>query len=244
MIIPKKLLTFWLILFIPVFIVLLYGTYKQQEKNVTVIKQRANLVKHIGSKLPMLPLKDTSNKRVSLNHSFRRITIIDFWFAGCGPCIAEMKQFSKLFHEYPNKFEIISISVDPLSEWKRVLTGKSSENLSFLSSHKDTLWSHLNLDTASAVNFLSSSLNLTQYPSYLVVDSNGSVIEAPQSAVDYIEKVIGKEKGLAFFLTKTFSTEDGWINLAFSYLFYSGLFWTVTILFFWLRSLVKKRNSR
>lgn len=245
MFIPKKVLKFWLILFIPLFIALGYGTYRHQQKNTTPtsVEQRASLIKHIGSKLPLLPLKNTSYKFVSLNHSFQRPVILDFWFEGCSPCIAEMKQFSKLLKEYPGKFEIISISIDPLSEWKNVLNGKSSENLSFLFNDKDTLWTHLNLDTANPSSFLVSSLNLSQYPSYFVLDSNGTIIETPQSAVKYIEKVIGKKMNFTHFLWKSFTSEEGWINLLFSFLYYSGLFWSLVILILWIRILLKTRNS-
>lgn len=245
MYIPKKILRFWLILFIPLFIALLYGTYRQQQKNTspTTVEQRASLIKHIGSKLPLLPLKNTSYKSVSLNHSFRQPVILDFWFAGCGPCIAEMKQFAKLLQDYPGKFEIISISIDALSEWKEVLNGKSSEKLSFLSNNKDTLWTHLNLDTTNPSSYLDSSLNLRQYPSYFVLDSSGTIIETPQSAVDYIEKIIGKKKDFTHFLSKSFSSEEGWINLLFSFLYYSGLFWSLVILILWISLLLKNRNS-
>lgn len=227
------------------FIALIYGTYRNEQKNTsaTTIKQRENLIKHIGQQLPLLPLKDASYKPVSLNKHFQRPVIIDFWFAGCGPCIAEMKQFAKLLQDYPGKFEIISISIDAFSEWEKVLSGQSAEKLSFLSNPKDTLWTHLNLDTANAPGYLDSLLNLRQYPSYFVLDNNGSVIETPRSAVDYIEKVLGHKKGFANFLRKSFTSGDGWINSLFSFLYYSGLFWSVTILVIWVRELLKKGQS-
>lgn len=245
MFISKRIIKLWLILFVPIFFTLAYGTYRQRQKNTyaATVEQNASTSKHVGSRLPILPLKDTSINPVTLKFHFERPVIIDFWFAGCSPCITEMKQFAKLLKEYPGQFEVISISIDALSGWKETVSGKSSEKLRFLSTGKDSLWTHLNLDTADAPGYLKSQLNLSGYPSYFILDNNGYIVATPKSAVDYIEKVIVRENGFIYFFRKTFSSEDGWINSLFSFLYYSGLFWSVTIFILWTSSLLKKRHS-
>lgn len=50
-----------------------------------------------------------SDKTFSVLDNRGKITIINFWFDGCGPCIAELPHFNSLYEEYKDDVEVIAI---------------------------------------------------------------------------------------------------------------------------------------
>lgn len=50
-----------------------------------------------------------SDEKFSVVNNLGKITIINFWFDGCGPCIAELPHFNSLYEEYKDYVEVIAI---------------------------------------------------------------------------------------------------------------------------------------
>lgn len=48
------------------------------------------------------------------NHLMGKITVVNFWFEGCAPCIAELEALTDLFNKYKNNisFQFLSFTVD------------------------------------------------------------------------------------------------------------------------------------
>jgi|GEM_PF-1013602 len=61
----------------------------------------------------LFPLTDFVKANVSKNISQNRYILVDFWFSGCAPCIAQFKELKETYKKYNKKgFEIIAISID------------------------------------------------------------------------------------------------------------------------------------
>lgn len=100
-----------------------------------------------------------------------KITVINFWFVACKPCVDEMPQLNKLAKKYAEK-DVVFIA--PALD--------SSENIqSFLKNHafdyqilpNTILWSH--------------TLGLNTYPTHILVNPNGIVEKVFVGAAEDIE---------------------------------------------------------
>ncbi len=65
----------------------------------------------IGSTFPQFECTSISNEKIDQNYFKDRITIVNFWFEGCAPCVAEIPGFNQLAAKYskePLRFLAIS----------------------------------------------------------------------------------------------------------------------------------------
>ncbi|MBX9782039.1 MAG: AhpC/TSA family protein [Chitinophagaceae bacterium] len=93
----------------------------------------------------------------------KKITLVDFWFNSCNPCISQFSLLRQFYSEYQNKgFNIIGISVDRAKDslkWKQVI---SKEKLP---------WTQL-IDLNSAAQ----RLGINAYPTNFLLDSSGKIV--------------------------------------------------------------------
>jgi thiol-disulfide isomerase/thioredoxin len=103
-----------------------------------------------------------------------RLRVLDFWFTGCAPCVADHKVIVKNLLFFKNKgVEIVSISIDESFDvWKRYLK-KSSYT-----------WTNL-LITDQSRQIL-SLLGVSTYPTYYIVNAKDEIVASYNS----IEEVI------------------------------------------------------
>jgi hypothetical protein len=98
-------------LFLPIILILstiIYGFTKINDRYLN---------QNINKKFELNYVVDTIGNKLKLNFD-NKITIIDFWFVGCSPCISEMEQFSSLLKGRENEITIYSISIDDSQYWK------------------------------------------------------------------------------------------------------------------------------
>lgn len=90
---------------------------------------------------------------------------IDFWFTDCKPCIADHKKLKALSSKFKAaNINIIGISTDHyLSKWQAFLSKNQYD------------WLNLK-EISGADDRLSIDLGLLAFPTYLVVDSNGNLL--------------------------------------------------------------------
>ena len=158
-----------------------------------------SLTKNIGEQFSIEDFINTSGKSVQLDFTKSDITIIDFWFNGCGPCIKEMSQFEQLLKGKEKQISIISISISSYLLWKKLFTEKS-DTYAFLTNSISN-WQHLNLkaikepylkdeDSNDRIDEIISKLDVSFYPSFFVINKEGIIIARPMSAVEYIKNNI------------------------------------------------------
>jgi thiol-disulfide isomerase/thioredoxin len=169
------------------------GTDQAQER---LELKKKSLQTKVGEKFVVGNIIDSSERLVQLDFTKSDITIIDFWFNECPPCIEEMKQFVTLLKGREKKITVISISINGYGLWKSILQ-KPVGRFSFLTNQVSN-WEHYNLQSvedeslknivpADSQEQLKSDLNITFYPAYFVVDRFGVILSRPVSAVDYIK---------------------------------------------------------
>jgi len=240
-----KLIIIWILLYIPVMLIgmgIIFHIVENHRKE----KYRDNL-KHIGEKIEINNLVDLDNNRVKLQYK-PNITIIDFWFKGCKPCIEHMEQFIPLISGMDNKISVISISVDDRNIWEPLF--KEDSPLPFLTK-KISNWKHYSVAdttfkeseyrtvTRNASDFLLDRFGVKSFPFYMVLDRNGNLIDVPASGLEYIEQVVYNQSAFRVYWTKmlTGMMSSKKIQTIFMVVFvgYSLFYWLIIFIFLLIR---------
>lgn len=247
----------WLIGFSALLLLLIAGwwyVYSYASKQKMKYQQARTLrEKYVGKDFPMDQITDLDGRPVT-RKIFRnkKYSVVDFWFAGCSPCIEEMKNFPRYLEE-DTDLQIVSVSVDPLSLQKRILagqrnpavdsTGKQAETaqfadqragataLSFLTRRYDD-WHHLNKEATAEQYSSGHGLDIWYFPSYFLVDADGKILDRYNVFAEYyyspMMKFIRDRSGFLYFLV--LNRGLFMISVAGALLFYliaSGLFLSI-----------------
>jgi thiol-disulfide isomerase/thioredoxin len=75
----------------------------------------------VGKLFPPLQCVNRTNEKFSSAIFFKsKLTLVDFWYSGCGPCRAQFNRLKDLYSQFGNKgFEIVGISVDSDKDKKK-----------------------------------------------------------------------------------------------------------------------------
>jgi Thiol-disulfide isomerase and thioredoxins len=88
--------------------------------------------------------------------------LLDFWSAGCGPCIMAIPEMKEISEIYKDKLTVISISSDPKDIWEQT------------SKEKDITW--VNLNDFKSGNGIWLQYGVTGIPHYVIISPEGKVI--------------------------------------------------------------------
>ena len=92
------------------------GTIRLQQYVDSMIQQKEIKSQQlIGTIYPAFAIANTSEGGTINNQALKgKITIINFWFEACAPCIAELDALSNLYNKYKNNasFQFLSLTVD------------------------------------------------------------------------------------------------------------------------------------
>jgi len=180
------------------FLITVSACQNKSSKNVEKFERdKGSLKENIGEKFQVDNILDTTGKVVTLDFTKSEITIIDFWFNDCPPCLEEMKQFAEILKGKENRISVISISINQFWLWKPTLT-EHKGRFSFLS-NPVLNWKHYSLQSmqdeklrnefsSDRIKELQKKYNITFFPSYFVVDKNCIIQSRPESAVKFIEQ--------------------------------------------------------
>lgn len=102
----------------------LFSQHMNQEAINALMKRKDSIIQsNIGAKFP--PFKAVTLKGDKLTESSLsgKITIINFWFEGCSPCVAEFEALNELYRTFENNpdFEFISFTLDPPEDAKKTV---------------------------------------------------------------------------------------------------------------------------
>ena len=118
----------------------------------------------VGRAAPELSLTDLKGKPLTLASLKGRTVLLDFWTTWCGPCRADGPSLEKLFRRYGEKdLMIVGISV---SEEREIVE-------KFLNEHPHTYPIAL-----SSENELPLPYQISVFPTYIVIDRDGTVTAA------------------------------------------------------------------
>ena len=222
-----RLFIYWILLFLPIaliFSTIIYGVSKINDRYLN---------QNINKKIELNYIVDTLGNKVVLNFN-SKVTIIDFWFVGCAPCVSEMRQFDALLKGKEKEISIFSISIDDANYWK-------NPNSPFLTKTVNN-WKFYALDSKALPDkntYLRDLFNFNHFPSYIVVDKKGNIIEVPKSAVVYIKENYCYKNWILFFWTECLFTKD-YILFQVMFIPYTILFWLTILIGFIIKKKTKK----
>ena len=88
--------------------------------------------------------------------------LLDFWAAGCGPCIMAMPEMKEVSEMYQENLTVVSISIDSKKTWK------------IISEEKDITW--VNLNDFNGFDGIALRYGVTGIPHYVVISPEGKVM--------------------------------------------------------------------
>lgn len=120
-------------------------------------------------------LTDIANKQVRFTLKDARYYILDFWFLACPPCIKDHISINRNLAKLRTKgIAILSISTDDnFSMWRKYLQSHKYKWQNFLEDKNNTL---------------SNKLGISSFPTYVIIDANGSIQGMYNSFSDVLKK--------------------------------------------------------
>jgi peroxiredoxin len=120
-----------------------------------------------GVAAPSFRLMDTNGKAVALQDLRGKVVYLDFWFAGCKPCLAEAPAAAKLKQQFAGRdvvFAYISIETN-VDSWKQAVEqhGLASSNSVHL------------LDPEG--RYATRAYHVEGFPTYVLLDRQGRVLD-------------------------------------------------------------------
>lgn len=228
----KKYFIYWIILYLPFAIVCTYIAYVLIEKESD---KKSNLNYWIGRQFPPNRLfLNSQGEKTKLEYS-TEYTILDFWFMRCSPCIEEMKLFEEVLKKNKGNIFIYSISIDNFLTWQKLFNENIKLNGLLMNAVKSNSWKQLSIATKtdSLLNYgmvAKREFKIQQYPSYLVLDRNGTVISTPKNLNEFISTKINNQSKYIFFIKNILKSEDK-VKIIRAYSIAYTIFFMLTIAF-------------
>ncbi len=150
--------------------------------------QEGNLL--YGFELDVVSLEEEKEKQKLSDH-YGKVTVINFWYTSCGPCVAELPYFAEMADKYKDQIDIVAI---------HRAYEKDSEIVSFIEKQGWNTWNVSFLhDTGSLIVSNTYALygGKDAYPMTVIIDANGFVTCHNQGPIakDVLEAEILKAIG-------------------------------------------------
>ena len=140
------------------------------------IKQMASTeIEHLkmeGVEIPDFNFTDLNGKIYNKSSTKGKIVVLKCWFIHCVACVKEFPELNKLVDENHGRNDILFISL--------ALDSKDSL-LNFLKT-KDFKYATV----PNMMNYLTNKLNITEYPTHLLIDGNGKILKIVSRIDDLI----------------------------------------------------------
>jgi thiol-disulfide isomerase/thioredoxin len=149
------------------------GSSEWNEPRMQFIKDWVDQWK--GHKLPEFALKDLDGEIVNNNIAKNKIVVLNFWNTKCDPCIKTMNQLNRVAEVFYDE-EILFLA--PNYEPNGMINF-------FLEDQK------FNFRVLGSAQSLYDMLGLGYYPTHMIVDKNGVIIDINVGSVENIEKELG-----------------------------------------------------
>ena len=162
------------------------------DEEYETLRAGAEKIRDIENRIAQLPQGDTASDTASANSfpqfdgydldgnkvdsslfSNNEFTVVNFWFSGCKPCVAELGELDKLNKEISEQGgEVIGINVETLDgDEQNIETAKQ------ILETKGASYRNIYFDSASDAGKF--SLGIMAFPTTYVIDKNGNIVGEP-----------------------------------------------------------------
>ena len=132
-----------------------------------------------GKAFPKFQFFDLNGVEYNNENTKGKIVILKCWFIACHACVAEFPELNKLVDSYRNRKDIVFIS----------LATDSKEKLNQFLSQKNFNYAVV----ADQSRFITKELNVSSYPTHIIIDSKGIIRKVVNKADELIMALNGKE---------------------------------------------------
>lgn len=112
-----------------------------------------------GTKAQAFELTDINGNIISSNSTKGKVVVLNFWYIGCKPCLAEIPELNAVYEKYANNPEVVFISI-ALDELKKVKKKLSKYNIEY--------------PIVTDGNKASELFKVGAYPTNMVIDKKGN----------------------------------------------------------------------
>lgn len=160
-----------------ILIILLINCIKSSSQDFIITSSRKDSIieSQIGKQYSLFSLQPTENKNIKNKDILGKITVINFWFKDCAPCIAEFESLNNLFNKFSSnpKFQFISITFESPETIEKI---KKKYNIPY------TIYS-IPQEECSSLNY---GLG---YPVTIILDKNSNITDLNSGGFIDKEKV-------------------------------------------------------
>lgn len=140
-----------------IIVISLVSESKIKEDNIANEKHKKRLTNQPLSNFIDAELKDVHGNIITRNSLLGEVTVLNFWFIKCKPCVREIPDLNKLVEKYPS-INFIAPAYDQESDLKTFL--------------QKTEFKYNVIPDASK---LCEKLNINTFPTHIVVDKKGII---------------------------------------------------------------------
>ena len=162
------------------------------DEEYETLRAGAEKIRDIENRIAQLPQGDSASDTASANSfpqfdgydldgnkvdsslfSENEFTVVNFWFSGCKPCVAELGELDKLNKEISEQGgEVIGINVETLDG-----NEQNIETAKQILETKGASYRNIYFDSASDAGKF--SLGIMAFPTTYVIDKNGNIVGEP-----------------------------------------------------------------
>jgi peroxiredoxin len=128
---------------------------------------------------PKFDFKDLNGIEYNNENTKDKIVILKCWFIACKACVAEFPELNELVLKYPNRNDIVFVS----------LALDSKEKLNQFLSQKVFNYATV----ADQKQFINNELGTNSYPTHLIVDRSGKIYKVVNRAGEMISALKDQE---------------------------------------------------
>jgi thiol-disulfide isomerase/thioredoxin len=154
----------------------LYSLTSKDESIKAAIKEMASTeIQHYkmeGSEMPTFSFTDINGIHYDNSSTNGKLIALKCWFIGCVACVKEFPELNRLVNNYKGNDNILFISL---------AIDKKDELIKFLKTKKFNY-----AVVPEMMSFMKSDLNVTQYPTHLLIDKTGKIIKVVNRIDDLV----------------------------------------------------------
>lgn len=129
----------------------------------------------VNTRFPDFSLKKLDGSEITAKSLEGKTAIFNFWFIGCKPCVAEMPLLNGLVEQYKNRSDVVFLA-PALDEQQKLAQFFNNHTFSY--------------QVLSSAKEFAKKMNISSFPTHIIVDSKGLIQEVMIGGRDDINKAL------------------------------------------------------